>query len=1355
MVSGNGTSQSDRRTPALYPGFFHAHEWSFEDLAAATVEYSRLLKFHNDANVPDGNWEPFLTADETVIIALIKAMKVRRLEQRFRRSIPSEVARFGPEFDFMRLGNFVLARTIDYWLRGLRSNQSAVGNRIENAIVDAIEVTLRNELHSLLVFCTQYQSGIQDRIQGSLSLIWFRGSVVERSEPLVPPISNQPQRIERFLRQNYLSFHNAIIQLKSIAGGLLERSLSSGEHDPAIGLHIAFLKLYAKAQEKANRFTQDHLQFYYDQILKIASKPIFPDSTFLVLATDLPDRRVLVRKGTEFSGGVDEQNRYIVYAADNELVVHGAAVEKLETLHFESDALISPERELGFLTGAKTGSFSNTNGSSAAGRQGQRAWPLFGAPKPDQLAIPLEEAPLGFALASPVLFLKEGTRSVTVTLQIDERQDRLFRRHDLKDPAGLALRWQEAAHPLDRHLRDKLGPGAIREVDAHRADRPPSHELLQALVDGLNEGLADRDLFDPQRFEEANLTPRAKRLLAEQPGSAVPKRLQRLNRVLLEDTYADFVTSTTDMDEAIDQLASMLPDSSRQDAFVKIFRHMFVLSLTTEAGWYRVPEYQPVSRVISEQCEPGVLKFRFALPPDVDPVVAYSSDIHGGGYDTDLPVLRFAVNPSAYVYPYSLLTGVRLHGVEIDVEVEGARDLTLANNLGPLDSTSPFNPFGSTPSVGSYLVLGSPEASIKQLTDLSVVVEWGDLPIQSLDFTEYYRGYDLFFSHSLFEARIAALRDGRWEPADDTQQVRVKLFGAAEESDRAGFVRDSGAWAEIRRSRWQLGDVARRQFTPAKGLPSSADRAYTSQSRGGFFKVTLSQPEYAFGHREFPIKLAAALTANSRVKNVVDAQPVPNPPYTPRIDSISIDYKATAKFGIDQTAISTGRGSDRLFHIHPFGLELISAGRWGTTLVPEYSSKGNLFIGLRAQTMGGMLSLLFHLQDDCLPEAGEHSAGITWHYLASNRWHQLEPSRVISDTTEGFLTSGIVTLDLPPDVDRDNTVLPSDWFWLRVSVNRDPEALCSAYSVHAQALKVTRRYQEDGPPRAHCRLPAGSITEPRVSIPGLATVSQIVDSFGGAPPETREHSLSRVSERLRHKNRAVTTWDYERLVLERFPGLLMVKCFPDLIARSGQESTSHPGHVSLVVVPDPKRTRTQHLKPVVNGVVLREIREYVEAHASPFVQFDVRNPSYEEIQVRCAVKLRRGFSEGQCLLDLERAITDFISPWNDSAGYGIQFNWRVRRLEIESFVGSLDFVDFVTDFSMLRIAVDDAGYYRLFDTVSQRGQVDEITPTYPWSLAIPALNPHIETTSDYDAIAPEQTGISELEVGSTFIIEAR
>ena len=79
---------------------------------------------------------------------------------------------------------------------------------------------------------------------------------------------------------------------------------------------------------------------------------------------------------------------------------------------------------------------------------------------------------------------------------------------------------------------------------------------------------------------------------------------------------------------------------------------------------------------------------------------------------------------------------------------------------------------------------------------------------------------------------------------------------------------------------------------------------------------------------------------------------------------------------------------------------------------------------------------------------------------------------------------------------------------------------------------------------------------------------------GGKTPEQPADFNVRVSERLRHKRRALTIWDYERLVLEKFPQIYKVKClnhtqYEPAPGPGGIYRELAPGHVTIVTVPTP------------------------------------------------------------------------------------------------------------------------------------------------------------------------------------------
>ncbi len=141
---------------------------------------------------------------------------------------------------------------------------------------------------------------------------------------------------------------------------------------------------------------------------------------------------------------------------------------------------------------------------------------------------------------------------------------------------------------------------------------------------------------------------------------------------------------------------------------------------------------------------------------------------------------------------------------------------------------------------------------------------------------------------------------------------------------------------------------------------------------------------------------------------------------------------------------------------------------------------------------------------------------------------------------------------------------------------------------------------------------------------------------------------------------------------------------------------------------------------------------------------------------------------GVSITRLDRDISSYICPWK-KIGYQAKFGWTIRSEDIESYIRSLDYVDFVTNFSMLHITQESDDRFILADTAcplpdqQPEGDVewsplsgvdndDRITPRYPWSLAVPARHHFIETINSIRHIDAEPTGIGELEIGTTFII---
>ncbi|MEM8527983.1 MAG: baseplate J/gp47 family protein, partial [Bacteroidota bacterium] len=285
--------------------------------------------------------------------------------------------------------------------------------------------------------------------------------------------------------------------------------------------------------------------------------------------------------------------------------------------------------------------------------------------------------------------------------------------------------------------------------------------------------------------------------------------------------------------------------------------------------------------------------------------------------------------------------------------------------------------------------------------------------------------------------------------------------------------------------------------------------------------------------------------------------------------------------------------------------------------------------------------------------------------------------------------SGIVKFALPWDINTENTILPNSLHWLRASVQDHVAAIGETLSIHAQAGKLTFRQQPDNDlQRLSKPLAAEQIAKPVENIAPLKGILQAYPSFGGRPKETREHFYTRVSERLRHKGRAITIYDYERLVLQNFPSVYKAKCVTHTLGQRGKNGQNHthaPGFVTLIVVPDLTNLQVvNRFAPKVPLAMLEKIEAFLKSVSSPFVRIKVLNPRYEAVDVAFEVKFKKGKSENFYRTELRKSIRDFLTPWASEGSSRIVFGGKLFQSTIINFIENQTYVDYLKNFEMKR-----------------------------------------------------------------------
>lgn len=1250
----DGTDQKGREPAAFRPDYFNVDEMNFETLLSIATRYASTINYYNSDNQQDGHWGEMFFADEAVILALIATCDERQIERDFLRIDRASLA---------DVAEYVIqiAARLDFWLQRLTQVSTTSASQLRHHMHEMISTRLLAGFHTAAaIMLHERDRGDEAYSLDRFSAVW---AVQCDDEEFGLRDVNGDLLTDRdaafsLLEDGLLRIVAVVRNLKLLVGDAMQVSLRSQTHEPTIGLYMVFLHLYRVAQQRLNRFTMRHLDFYYRDVLGGSPRKRQEESLFLKFKAVAARTALLVGREIAFSADKQHSEGVRAYHLKAPLMVRDAKVCELRTLYFQRSRLISPECELGHVTRARSRQRRLTSDSDADVIE---SMPLFGSERSGVRTPGSRDAEIGFAIASPILALKEGRREIELV--------------------------------IDFALPDS-GQINAAFTGEHQFDSPDQFATWFGRIFSYY-------LLSGKAF--LSTARRAKLLsLAEKYGGG-------------NDTYRTLLTE------------------SWQDLFYRLFKRPFAITLSGVNGWLPVNEYLVSPAIEDDYGINSGLKVKLSLGHNVESIIACDTELHGEQCGSELPVLNLGLNPEASFYAYSLLNSVDVNSVEVEVVVSGVRELAISNQLGRIDPAKPFAPFGPLPSRNSFLVIGSREAAEKEVTAMSLALEWGELPIESGGFTTHYEGYQAVPFNSSFKAEISVLQDGNWMPSKSEAQYRVALF----ESGRDGVVTPHSL----------LKVDAVDHLKPAV---SDERFEFRAASRNGYVRLQLAAPDNAFGHSDYPRLLTQILTENARRKRPL---PVPNPPYTPILRAVSLNYRARCRVTPGGDIAQSKQQRERLIHRHPFGNEVRypAASRNRMSLFPRYTEDGTLFIGIETSQLVGYLSLFFDLDEEATHLTRSTVPRLQWRCLTHNGWQLLEKRRTLSDSTEGFVRSGVVALDLPQGLVNDSPLMPSGQFWLSVSTSDELQTFSGLRSVVANVGEIVC----DG---------LGERDKPAVieeswravkSLPGLASVSRIGGSRGGRSAESDAQFRTRLSERLRHKGRASTPWDYERLILERFPEIYKVKCFSNTRSDTGSDrANAAPGNITIVVVPHMGNDNDSRCeRGLVNRAELLRVQRYVRQLTSPFVRIEVRNPIYEQIQVRCTVKFVGELSGGGLYIKrLNRAINNYLSPWCD-VGYGAKFGWMIRSDDIESYIRELDYVEFVTNFSMLHITAQHADNYTLMDTARLDSRHEAlITPRYPWSLALPMRNHFIETSSTIETIEPEVTGINELEVGSTFII---
>lgn len=426
---------------------------------------------------------------------------------------------------------------------------------------------------------------------------------------------------------------------------------------------------------------------------------------------------------------------------------------------------------------------------------------------------------------------------------------------------------------------------------------------------------------------------------------------------------------------------------------------------------------------------------------------------------------------------------------------------------------------------------------------------------------------------------------------------------------------------------------------------------------------------------------------------------IPNEPYTPFADTISLHYIAEENTDFTLTdELSYQSNRIQLFHEAAFGqyeehsylknkskegIVLSKDASINTWLVPDYCKGGELFIGLENAIPTQQVSLLIQVlegSENPLADSFSGKQKVEWAILCDNQWKNLE-NDILANNINNFLKSGIVKFNIPKQATTGNTLLPENYIWIRAKIHKDYDAVCKVIDIKAQAVLAEFVNNDNELSHLEHGLPAETISKLITRVPQIKSVSQPFSSFGGQPEESDAAYYRRISERLRHKNRAITLWDYEHLVLQKFSEIYKIKC----LNHTSDTSFLSPGDVLLVVVPDIINKNVFDIyEPRISKATLNSIQNYINQLNTMHVEAKVINPEYEKVVVKLNVKFYDQYDENFYKKQLNEDITRFLSPWAFDNTEDITFGIELHSSILIDYIEKLYYVDYLEELEMAK-----------------------------------------------------------------------
>lgn len=792
-----GTSQRQRVMEDLLSGSAKIDSRTMADLLDYFVQLSRHINYYN-TDLSIGDWQPFFQKSIPFSLAAIikyNRNKVSDKVIKYSKSFDRRPSKAGLQLLIHYLFQEVISR-INEWHLQLKGSGLPAELVIEKMIKDKLRGPVEKFICYNNTAVRSYCTKSVNFLRLSQNEVW--GLTTSKLNPATdkqckPKETTRRKRLIE-LRDNVKDLFPAFLDPIRIIAGTAGQSMELSffplkeelqkQHSPHLAVVFAFLKLFVHLQDDLNKYTKKHLDFFYKEVLQLKTSPAKPDKVHLVFEIQKQLSKYLLKKGLAAKDGKDVNKQEILFALDDEIVVNKTRAIDKRTLFLNNQNF----SKYTYLEGV----YIAPDATKADGiakdfkDDGPKSFPTVGAKQakytdPEKI-FPQNypNARLGFILASPVLLLNEGKRTINITLACELRHNYCGELVDTLTPVS--------GNCCDENQSDNSGSATT--IGNKYPDFFHAHEFYTEVAAALNETYyyISEDLI--VEASKKGISKDLEKKLRNEFLKDISKlcycesETYRYDTLVIETRWVGFRSGQPTAEQLI------LDDLFKPRKALKVL-------FSGEKEWIE-PKFDPAQpSVITISPAPiagntFLLKITSVFEADEPAITFFDKDKLKEDFNTTLPLAKIELDDkvkllvpndelkkkvksqndeehldeganqccllrepsdeghSVSLYHFfrnvSVIDHIGNEKTRIDVSVCGLKNLIVQNDESVQDVNRPIYPFGTRPKVGASFYVGSKELFSKQWTNIYVNTEWKDKP---KDMGVHYKHYS--YKNTTFE----------------------------------------------------------------------------------------------------------------------------------------------------------------------------------------------------------------------------------------------------------------------------------------------------------------------------------------------------------------------------------------------------------------------------------------------------------------------------------------------------------------------------------------------------------------------------------------------------------------------------